>query len=216
MRAKDMSGDRLQRQAVHQRSGKDEPPIRLFKSEWLERLTLTSLRVFLSVWLLIVGVQIACTIWVCERAPASLGWLLLGFIAWFPFEYVMHRFAFHLSSNNRMVKRIVWLMHTNHHVQPAHRLRTVMPLTVSIPLGILFETASVEWLGVSLGVAAVTGFFMGYVVYDFTHYACHNLPMKSRFQAGLKRHHLRHHFVNHDRNFSITAPLIDRIFSTHE
>lgn len=202
--------------AASPRLGRNEPPLRIFRSDRLERLTLISLRVFLSTWIPLLLCQLAAVLWF-ERSPvrACIS-AILGFAAWFVFEYLMHRFLFHLESRNKQIAALVWIMHTNHHIQPSHRLRTLMPLSVSLPLAVLIELAGISVFGAACGVSAALGFFCGYVVYDLTHYACHNSPMKGRYASSVKRHHMRHHFVDDERNFSITVPLIDKLFLTRD
>ncbi|GBQ88694.1 sterol desaturase [Asaia krungthepensis NRIC 0535] len=139
-----------------------------------------------------------------------------GLVVWFIFEYVMHRFLFHLKSGNRHIDALVWMMHTNHHIQPSHRLRTLMPLSVSLPLAALFELGAIAVFGLATGTALMAGFVLGYFIYDLTHYACHNFEMKSPWAARVKRHHLKHHYVSDEHNFSITVPFIDSLFSTRD
>ena len=55
-----------------------------------------------------------------------------GVIFWTFFEYVMHRFVFHLVSENPRAKRIAYVMHGNHHEFPRDRQRLFMPAVPSL------------------------------------------------------------------------------------
>lgn len=203
-----------QSSSVSPMRGKDDPPVRIFRSDRLERLTLISFRVFLFAWIPIVTGQISLALWLSRSVTATVLFAISGFIIWLLFEYVMHRFLFHFQTGNRHIRRLIWVMHTNHHVQPAHHLRTLMPLTVSLPLALCFEFAGIDLLGKETGSAALAGFFTGYLLYDLTHYACHNFRMKHEILARIRRHHMRHHHQDEKSNFAITLPFVDDIFST--
>ena len=45
-----------------------------------------------------------------------------------------------------------------------------------------------------LGGPLFTGFLVGYLVYDLTHYATHHFPMRSGYAKYLKRYHMQHHY----------------------
>ncbi|WP_284948100.1 sterol desaturase family protein [Acidisoma cladoniae] len=169
--------------------------------------------VFAVVWL---GLLVAATRATClspVRLLAAVGLVLAGLALWTLFEYLAHRFLFHYNARSTFGKRIIFLAHENHHIDPADPYRNIMPLSVSLVLAALF------WLlfHVAFGVAGsglYLGFILGYVIYDATHYACHQFPMRGRLLARVKRHHLRHHHAGLPANYAITAILWDRIFST--
>ena len=50
-----------------------------------------------------------------------------GIFFWTFFEYMMHRFVFHLVTENPRTKRIAYIMHGNHHEFPRDRQRLFMP-----------------------------------------------------------------------------------------
>lgn len=188
------------------------PPIRLFQSEWLERLTKISLSSFLVVWLL--GLPLSVLAGSNGDLPLieAVGLIVAGFFFWLPVEYALHRFLFHWKSKQLLVQRFVFIMHGNHHVSPNDPLRSLMPPIVSVPVGLALRTLSVSlepW-----GIWAFLGFGIGYVTYDLTHYACHQLPMNGRFGKALKRHHMRHHYVDDAANYAVTAPLLDGLIGS--
>jgi len=152
--------------------------------------------------------------WGAVSATAGLTLVAGGIALWTLFEYAMHRYLFHLQSNLPPVRAMIFLMHGNHHDDPGDPLRGLMPLPASLPI------AGVVWLGLYLvagaaGTWVFLGFMTGYVLYDAVHFACHQWDMSGPLGAMLKRHHMRHHFVDHDRNFAITAIWWDRVFGSH-
>lgn len=186
--------------------------IRLFENDRLEKLTLISPRTFALTWILLFPLT-AWTGWGAVDPLTGLGLVASGFVVWTLFEYVMHRYLFHLELDLPVVKWAVFLMHGNHHDCPNDSLRNMMPLLVSLPILALIWGACVALMGPA-GTWALLGFATGYVIYDMVHYACHQWPMRGRLAAALKSHHMRHHYVDEDRNFAILAIFWDRVFGT--
>ena len=189
--------------------------VRLFKNEHLEQLTLISPRVFALSWGIMLPL-IAIYGWRSAHnfSPIKIASLIAGgLLAWTLFEYAMHRFLFHLESNKPWLKWFVHLIHGNHHVDPNDPLRGLMPLPVSISTGLLIWAACFMLLG-SSGTWAFLGFMIGYVLYDVIHFACHQWPMRSRFGVMFKRHHMRHHHIDENGNFAISALFWDHVFAT--
>jgi hypothetical protein len=122
---------------------KDDAPLRLFKSDFLEWFTHISPVLVLVVFLPIIGFFL----WRSARANQGLGWwhvlisFAIGLLVWPLVEYLLHRFVFHFSPENpsERMKRILFLMHGVHHAQPREKSRLVMPPVVSIPL------AAITW-----------------------------------------------------------------------
>lgn len=188
--------------------------VRLFESERLERLTLMSPRTFAISWLILLPL-IALAGWLGsshEIAP-MLGLIAAGGVVWTLFEYAMHRFLFHLESEFKPVKWFVYLIHGNHHVSPNDPLRGLMPLPVSISVGLLVWAACHAALGPQ-GTWLFLGFMIGYVVYDSVHFACHQWQMRGRIGRMFKRHHMRHHYIAETGNYAISALFWDRVFAT--
>lgn len=184
--------------------------VRLFKSERLEKLTLISPRTFALSWLVMLPL-IALAGWRSAPSPHAFGLIGGGLIIWVIFEYAMHRYLFHWDSKLPVVRWFVFLIHGNHHDNPNDPLRGLMPLSVSVPVGGLVWLSCVALLGAP-GTWLFLGFMIGYVIYDTVHFACHQWPMRGRLGAALKRHHMRHHFVDEEGNFAISAIFLDRIF----
>ena len=50
--------------------------------------------------------------------------------------------------------------------------------------------------------------------YDGTHYYVHHFVPTTRWGKLLRRHHLTHHFADHDGGFGVSTPLWDVVFHT--
>jgi sterol desaturase/sphingolipid hydroxylase (fatty acid hydroxylase superfamily) len=191
--------------------------IRLFKSERLESLTLISPRIFVLSWSVMLPL-IALVGWLGagrhgNEPLATAGLIVAGLFVWTLFEYAMHRWLFHWESDLPAVRWFVYLIHGNHHASPNDPLRGLMPLPVSVSVGSLIWLACLALMGAK-GTWLLLGFMTGYVLYDAVHFACHQWQMRGRIGGMFKRHHMRHHYVDEDGNFAISALFWDRIFGS--
>ena len=59
-----------------------------------------------------------------------------------------------------------------------------------------------------------SGFMIGYLAYDLTHYATHHFPMRSGYAKYIKRHHMQHHYKDAETRFGVSSPLWDWVFGT--
>ena len=186
--------------------------IRLFRSEWLERLTIISPVGFAVIWAILLP-SIAWVGWGSTTALNAIGLFAGGLVFWSLFEYAMHRYLFHWGSDVPVVRQFVFLMHGNHHSAPNDALRNLMPPIVSIPIASSIWGLCILLFG-SVGTWVFFGFIVGYVLYDLTHFACHQWAMRGRFALMLKRHHMRHHHIDQNGNYAITALFWDRVFGS--
>ena len=207
-----------------QTAAKDDTPIRLFKSDFLEWFTHINPVVVLVVFLPIIGFFL----WRSARANQGVGWwnvlisFAIGLLFWPLVEYLLHRFVFHFSPKNpsEKMKRMLFLMHGVHHAQPREKSRLVMPPVVSLPLAVIFYGF---FLGVVGGLLKLpnyvdgifTGFLLGYVIYDMTHYALHHFSFKGEYFVKLRRHHMAHHFKTHNMRFGVSTWIWDDVFGTN-
>jgi dihydroceramide fatty acyl 2-hydroxylase len=198
-------------------------PIRLFKSNFLEFFTHIRPEVVVTIWLPYAGYMLIAEIIKGSTRGDSLWYVpvafLLGLFLWTFAEYMLHRFVFHFRSGSPFQDRIIYLFHGIHHHQPQCKTRLVMPPVVSIPMSFLFLGLFWLVLGILLGQPGwvgptVSGFTIGYLVYDLTHYATHHFAMRSGVLKYLKRYHMMHHFKTPEQRFGVSSPLWDYIFKT--
>jgi len=164
-----------------------------------------------------VPTLLALSGWVAHRGlppVAQLGLLAAGWLAWSLTEYLLHRYLFHYLGPRSWQRRLHFILHGVHHDFPRDRLRLVMPLTVSAPLGVLFF-AGIDALAPRLVACALfVGFGCGYLCYDAVHYFTHHLPARRRIGKYLKRFHLLHHHTGVDGLYGVSSPLWDFVFGT--
>lgn len=202
------------------------PRIRLFRSRILESLTLVHPAVVLAVWVPVI----VWFLWQAWRGSPATGMtpgrivaaFAVGLFAWTLVEYGLHRFVFHFSPEHppAWVRRLVFLFHGIHHVQPWDPARLVMPPSAGIPLATLFYLLFGWILARVLGAPhwhapLFAGFLCGYVAYDMLHYATHHRRMSLPVLRWLKRNHLLHHHGPPDERFGVSSPLWDHVFRTH-
>jgi sterol desaturase/sphingolipid hydroxylase (fatty acid hydroxylase superfamily) len=197
-------------------------PIRLFKSDFLEFFTHISPVAVTIIWTPVILFFMIRPI--VNLAPGS-AWahIPLGFLAglflWTFAEYMIHRFVFHYDPKSERVAKIWFMFHGVHHVQPQLKTRLVMPPALSIPLAILFYFAYDLVVGKALNAPAwvdpiFSGFMLGYLVYDLTHYATHHWPMRWGVLKYLKRYHMMHHFKTPQARYGVSSPVWDVVFGT--
>ncbi len=184
----------------------------LFENQALEKLTVISVRWFALVWSLLLPL-IALAGWGAVSVFEGLALVGAGLLLWTLFEYFAHRYLFHWETSWRFARDLVFVIHGNHHEQPRDVLRNLMPPIISVPVGLAIWALLYALAG-HAGTWMLLGFMTGYVLYDITHYACHQWPMRSGLGRMLKRHHMRHHFNDEGGNFAITALFWDRVFGT--
>jgi hypothetical protein len=201
-----------------------EPQIRLFRADWLEALTRVSPWLVIAVWVPVI-VWFAVRAWSARHehnttAAELVAAAALGLGLWTLVEYLLHRFVFHFSPGSRpRLRRLVFLFHGIHHVQPWDKQRLVMPPGVSVPLAAFFY-GLFAWLFARVLHApgwldaTFAGFLAGYLAYDLLHYAAHHLTGRSHWFQILKRHHLLHHHVTPDQRYGVTSPLWDVLLRT--
>jgi len=189
-----------------------EQRIRLFRNDFLERTTVVSPAAFVLTWSVMLALAAYASLGVASVA-VSIGLVMLGLLIWSLFEYAMHRFVFHLKLTSDLGRAFMFLTHGNHHMQPNDPLRNIMPPLVSVGI------SGTVWAILCLvagaaGSVIFIGFGVGYVIYDVTHYACHQFPMRRGLLGQLRRHHIRHHYAREEGNYAITAIFWDRVFGT--
>ncbi len=151
-----------------------------------------------------------------ENGEVSISAMVYTFIGayffWSFFEYVMHRWAFHFVSNNKVIQKIIHGAHGVHHEYPKDTNRLIMPplpwfITVSLLLGLCYL-----FMG-DYAFSFIPGLLFGYLSYIFVHYQVHlNRPPK--FLRKMMVHHALHHYKYDDLAFGVSSTIWDRVFGT--
>lgn len=165
-------------------------------------------------WLPVMGLL---SYWVVAGGMAVGLFTLLvvaGWLAWTLAEYLLHRYVFHFVGPTGWMRRFHFIAHGVHHDFPQDAQRLVMPLGVSIPLGLLFFLFADLFLARPVACALLVGFGGGYLIYDGVHYFTHHLKARSRIGKFLKRYHMVHHHAGVEGLFGVSQPIWDYVFGT--
>ena len=150
----------------------------------------------------------------------DLGWIattllaIAGFVSWTFAEYWLHRLFFHWKAPGRWGERMHFLVHGVHHTWPRDKYRLVMPPAVSISLYFIFFGIFYFTIGPVYTWGFHSGFVVGYMFYDLTHYYLHHFNPRSDYGRRLKKNHMLHHFKDPSRRFCVSNMVWDRIFGT--
>lgn len=165
-------------------------------------------------WLPTLG---AIAWWVTSTgmAPTTMALLMVaGAFTWSLTEYMLHRWVFHYVGPKPWQRRFHFIFHGVHHDFPQDAKRLVMPLGVSIPIGLAFFLVFDQLMPRTVACAVLVGMGLGYLCYDGIHYFTHHLKARSRVGKFLKKYHLVHHHAGVESKYGVTSPLWDWIIGT--
>lgn len=189
--------------------------IRIFKNPVLESFTHVHPIVPLLLWSPVVVYLFYRSIVIKQINTLEIfSWVLAGLLLWTFTEYTLHRFVFHWDAKSRAGKYFVFLFHGLHHDDPQDPTRLVMPPVPAILIVIFL------WMSFSLIFPdqyidiLMANFLIGYLCYDYIHYATHHFPMTSPVGKYLRKYHLQHHYSGEDSKYGVSSPLWDYIFNT--
>lgn len=213
-------------------SNRDES-VRMFRSDLLERTTYVHP---LIPHVIYIPILVALLVLSPLGPVASAGYFVLGLFVWTFLEYLLHRFAFHapeavmkethevsagLELNQPVLAElptlrhvVYFIFHGVHHEYPSDSRRLVMPPIASLPMGVVAWFIFSAVFG-EAAIPAFAGLLLGYLIYDTTHFVVHHKSLPTAFGKLLKRHHMRHHFLDPDEDYGVSSPLWDIIFRTY-
>ena len=189
--------------------------IRLFKNNALESLTHVHPIVPLLFWSPVIVFLLWRSLVVHELPIMQIAAMAIpGLIVWTLMEYLLHRFVFHFPTTSAGGKWLVHLFHGVHHDAPDDKSRLVMPPAGSIIIMSILWVLFSSLLPAPWAEPFCAFFIVGYLIYDYTHYATHHFRMRHAWQQALKHHHMQHHFSNENAKFGVSSPFWDRVFGT--
>lgn len=189
--------------------------IRIFENDFLESLTHVHPIVPLVLWIPIIGALFVVSQKANNHSVSDyVIWAFTGLIVWTLTEYVLHRFVFHFPAKSRAGKYFVFLFHGLHHDDAQDASRLVMPpVPALLIVGLLYLFFGMfipaQYLKLFMGF-----FLIGYLCYDYIHYATHHFPMTSKVGRYLRSWHLKHHYSGEESKYGVSSPLWDYIFQT--
>ena len=192
---------------------KNKGQARLFKNDYMEMLTKTHPVVVYCMYFPVIifmlyygATKKGIPAW--EEALLFIG----GMFFWSFFEYLAHRYLFHMVAESPRARRIVYVMHGVHHEFPRDKDRLFMPPLPSIIVAIFFFSIYYLIMG-WLALSFFPGFLFGYIIYGSMHFAIHAFA-PPRFMKALWRNHHLHHYKAPEKGFGVSSVLWDIIFKT--
>lgn len=186
----------------------------LFKNEYLEMMTKTHPLVIWSIYLPILIALLFYSSAQLQFETLRIGLTFLGGIFfWTFFEYLMHRFAFHFLAENERARKIIYVLHGNHHEFPRDRERLFMPPVPSLILASIIFFVIYLLMGKNVFMF-FPGFLLGYLMYGSMHYAIHAWNPPYKWMKSLWRNHHLHHYKDDHKGFGVSTTLWDRVFGT--
>lgn len=189
--------------------------IRIFKNPILESFTHVHPIIPLLLWVPVILFLFYRGAAIKEVSVFEFAFLFIaGMLLWTITEYVLHRYVFHWNAKSRAGKYFVFLFHGLHHDDPQDPTRLVMPpvpaiLIVSL-LWLLFSSLfPAKYIDVLMAY-----FLIGYLCYDYIHYATHHFAMTSKLGRYLRKYHLQHHYAGEQSKYGVSSPLWDYVFKT--
>jgi len=183
-------------------------------NRFLERMSRMRPTTVLAVYVPVIAVAIYFSITGGAGVLLTLGLILAGAAFWTVFEYFFHRFFFHFNATTPFQHKILFTIHGVHHQYPNDKDRLVMPISVSIPLAVLFGLLFISTMS-DMGWGFFAGFGVGYVSYDMMHYAVHHVQKSdSALFRKIRRHHMAHHYRDTRKGFGVSSYFWDRVFRT--
>jgi sterol desaturase/sphingolipid hydroxylase (fatty acid hydroxylase superfamily) len=195
---------------------KKHQSVRIFENDQLEKLTHVHPIMPLVVWFPIVVYMAWRSLSVDSFSVLGLGAMAaLGLFFWTLTEYVLHRYVFHFKPRNEWQRKLHFIIHENHHVDPNDPTRLVMPPAGSLIIGTFLYLFYRTFLGAVWVDPFFFGFSIGYLTYDYTHFAIHHFKPQTRLGRMNKQHHMLHHFAGEASRWGVSSPLWDYVFGTH-
>jgi len=192
---------------------KNKGQARLFKSDYMEMMTKTHPLVIYSMYLpVIVFMLYYGAAYKGVNAGIEALLFIAGVLFWSLFEYVMHRYLFHMIVESPRARRFVYTMHGVHHEYPRDQERLFMPPIPSLLVATIIFTImrlTMGWYAFSF----FPGFLLGYLMYGSMHFAIHAFAPPKFLKALWRNHHL-HHYKAPDKGFGVSSVLWDVVFRT--
>jgi sterol desaturase/sphingolipid hydroxylase (fatty acid hydroxylase superfamily) len=186
--------------------------VRMFKSDFLEKFTHIHPISPLVVWVPIVSY------FFYQGRDLSTVELFLTFITgmfvWTFSEYILHRFVFHFEPKSSWGKRLIFILHGVHHDDPQDPTRLVFSPPLGIILFLILYYIFSFFVPDRYFSTFLGSFLIGYLCYDYIHYATHHFPMTSKIGKFLRAYHLQHHYSHKPKKYGVSNPLWDYVFRT--
>ena len=187
---------------------------KIFNNKFLESLTRTHIAVPLTIFYGAAIGLIIYSLYYGIIAPLANLWMFVGgFLVFTLVEYLVHRYAFHISTDTPKKAKFQYTFHGVHHDYPRDKTRLAMPPIMSVILATFFFFAYKFTMGF-YGLPFAAGFLAGYATYLCVHYSVHAFRPPANFMKILWVHHAIHHYQDPEAAFGVSSPLWDVVFRT--
>jgi len=143
---------------------------------------------------------------------ASLSLFIVGMLLFTLFEYLVHRYLYHLPTVYEE-GHIPFALHGIHHKYPKDKKRLVMPPVLSVVIAAAILGLNYLLMGTQ-GFPFTAGFLFGYAAYLTVHFVVHRLKPPKNFLKELWIHHSIHHYQDDTKAYGVSSPLWDFVFGT--
>lgn len=189
----------------------------VYRNPFVEKVLASSHPILPGVWFggfIVYGAFLALA--GARGLPLGLSVYLAGALSFSLIEYLLHRFLFHLPIGDSYGSKVrLFLMHGLHHEFPNDRYRLVAPPLMSWPVALVIGVSLHLAMPADIAWIAFGGVTLGYLAYDWIHYATHHFRSpKNRVMKLLRRAHAVHHYKLFHLNMGISSPLWDWVFGT--
>jgi 4-hydroxysphinganine ceramide fatty acyl 2-hydroxylase len=186
---------------------------RIFKNPFLELFTRTSLLITMIHYpILIAGLVFLGYKTTYISISTMAIYYACGLVFWTLFEYIMHRYLFHISDHIAGTEKFQYAMHGVHHCNPRDEERVFMPPVPGLIIVAMIFGANYILMGWESSFFTA-GMLTGYLIYAWIHYNVHLKPPHPMFRK-LWKHHALHHYKYPDKAFGVSSPLWDVVFRT--
>ncbi len=192
---------------------KNKGQARLFKNDYLEMVTKTHPVVIYSIYFPIIAFLLYYAHAYKNIIYSKEIFLFItGVFCWTLFEYILHRWIFHMVVESTRAKKIIYAIHGVHHEFPRDKERLFMPPVPSIIIAFAFFSFWYFTMGWNV-LAFFPGFVFGYLIYGSMHFAIHAFTPPVFLKALWRNHHL-HHYKFPSKGFGVSSVLWDLVFRT--
>ena len=201
--------------AVHTRP-KNNGTKQLFDNPLLEALSRTHIMVPITMWLTLSAFLAWYAFTYTDMSAGRIGGLFAaGLFVFTIFEYVLHRYLYHLAPTTPERAKIQYTFHGVHHEYPKDKTRLAMPPALAIIVASFFFGLFFLLMG-EAAYAFFPGFMVGYTGYLAVHFIVHAYAPPKNVLKQLWINHSIHHYKNPESNYGVSSPMWDYIFGSFQ
>lgn len=150
----------------------------------------------------------------------GLNWLsliimfVLGVFTWELLEYLIHRYIFHMKTDNIHFRKIVFAIHGVHHAHSHDNDKMFVPFVPAIFMASILLYVLNAILG-DFSYPFFAGIIFMHQIYNYIHVIIHtNKFPNSKILKRLRENHIKHHHGYGEKCFGVTSTICDKLFKT--